>query len=83
MRHAIGKVTELRADALTGMLPAQAWTKLTAGDGAKRPRLYHWARAAIRPLEQADTLRRLGTRDQGRGYLLVRPVSLGATPRQP
>ena len=32
-------------------LPAQAWKRISAGDGAKGPRLYHWARAAIRPLE--------------------------------
>lgn len=46
-----GKVTELRADALAAQLPAQAWKKISAGAGAKGPRLYHWARAAIRPLE--------------------------------
>lgn len=46
-----GKITELRADAVTELLPAQAWKKLSAGDGAKGPRLYHWARAAIRPLQ--------------------------------
>ena len=45
------KVTELRADALAAMVPAQAWRKISAGAGAKGPRLYHWARAAIRPLE--------------------------------
>jgi SRSO17 transposase len=46
-----GKVAELRADALASLLPAQAWKKISAGAGAKGPRLYHWARAAIRPLE--------------------------------
>jgi SRSO17 transposase len=46
-----GKVTELRADALAAQLPAQAWKRLSAGPGAKGPRLYHWARAVIRPLE--------------------------------
>jgi SRSO17 transposase len=56
-----GKVAESRADALAKRLPAQAWKKISAGAGAKGPRIYHWARAAIRPLE--DT----------RGYwLLVR-----------
>lgn len=55
-------VAELRADALAARLPAQAFKKLSAGDGAKGPRVYHWARAAIRPLE-----------DTGNGYwLLVR-----------
>lgn len=50
-----GKVTELRADALAAQLPAQAWKKISAGSGAKGPRLYHWARAAIRPLEDTDS----------------------------
>jgi len=49
-----GKVAELRADALAARLPAQAWKKISAGAGAKGPRLYHWARAAIRPLEKTD-----------------------------
>ena len=46
-----GKVTELRAEALAKKLPAQAWKKISAGAGSKGPRLYHWARAVIRPLE--------------------------------
>jgi SRSO17 transposase len=46
-----GKVTELRADALAAQLPAQAWKKISAGAGAKGPRQYRRARAAIRPLE--------------------------------
>ena len=46
-----GKVTELRVDALAKTLPAQAWTTISAGAGSKGPRLYHWARAVIRPLE--------------------------------
>jgi len=50
-----GKVTELRADALAAALPAQAWKKNSAGAGAKGPRVYHWARAAIRPLEDTDS----------------------------
>ncbi len=46
-----GRIAELRADALAASLPAQAWKRISAGDGAKGPRLYHWARAAILPLE--------------------------------
>ena len=46
-----GRVAEIRANALAGQLPAQAWKKISAGAGAKGPRLYHWARVAIRPLE--------------------------------
>jgi SRSO17 transposase len=45
------KVAELRVDALARMLPGQAWKRISAGAGAKGPREYHWARAAIRPLE--------------------------------
>jgi len=56
-----GKVAELRADALAARLPVQAWKKISAGTGAKGPREYHWARAAIRPLE-----------DIGGYWLLVR-----------
>ena len=57
-----GSVTELRADALAARLPAQAFKKISAGEGAKGPRLYSWARARVRPLE-----------DSGAGYwLLVR-----------
>jgi len=52
--HGAGKVTELRADALAKKLPAQAWKKISAGAGSKGPRLYHWARSAIRPLEDTD-----------------------------
>lgn len=55
-----GRIRELRADALAATLPAQAWKKISAGAGAKGPRLYHWARAAIRPLE-----------DDGNGYWLL------------
>jgi SRSO17 transposase len=49
-----GTVTELRADTLAARLPVQAFKKISAGNGAKGPRVYHWARAAIRPLEDAD-----------------------------
>ena len=46
-----GRLVEERADGHATTLPAQAWRKISAGAGAKGPRLYHWARAAIRPLE--------------------------------
>ena len=58
-------IVEPRADALIAMLPAQAWKKISAGNGAKGPRLYYWARAAIRPLE-----------DSGMGYWLLARRSL-------
>ena len=39
--------TGSRADALAAAAPAQAWKRLTAGDGAKGPRLYDWAMATL------------------------------------
>jgi SRSO17 transposase len=45
---------------LVAALPPQAWRRLSAGDGAKGPRLYDWARVAIRPLGEP-----------GRGYWLL------------
>ena len=60
-----GRVRELRADALAASLPAQSWKKISAGNGAKGLRLYHWARATIRPLE-----------DPGMGYWLLARRSL-------
>ena len=33
----------------TGILPGQAWKKTSAGDGAKGPRVYHWARDSHPP----------------------------------
>jgi SRSO17 transposase len=40
----------MRAEAAIAALPSQAWRTLSAGDGTKGPRLYQWARLAIRPL---------------------------------
>ena len=56
-----GPIQVAAAD-LVAALPGDAWQRLSAGDGAKGPRLYDWARVAIRPLA-----------DPERGYwLLVR-----------
>jgi SRSO17 transposase len=56
------RLRQERAATLAGQLPAKAWRQLSAGDGAKGPRIYAWARVAIRPL-----------REPGRGHwLLVR-----------
>jgi SRSO17 transposase len=38
---------ELPARQLVAGLPARAWRRLSAGDGAKGPRLYDWARVAL------------------------------------
>ena len=37
---------------LAAAVPPEAWTRLSAGDGAKGPRWYDWARVAIRPLRE-------------------------------
>jgi SRSO17 transposase len=56
------RLRQERAATLASQLPARAWRQLSAGDGAKGPRVYAWARVAIRPL-----------REPGRGHwLLVR-----------
>ena len=61
-----GNVAELRADTLAAQVSAQAWKRISAGAGAKGPRLYQWARTAIRPLEQT-----------GQGYWLLVRRNLG------
>jgi SRSO17 transposase len=38
---------EVAARQLVARLPAQAWRRLSAGDGAKGPRVYDWARVAL------------------------------------
>jgi SRSO17 transposase len=38
---------ELPARELVAGLPARAWRRLSAGDGAKGPRVYDWARVAL------------------------------------
>jgi SRSO17 transposase len=56
------RLRQERAAKLAGQLPAGPWRQLSAGDGAKGPRVYAWARVPIRPL-----------REPGRGHwLLVR-----------
>ena len=60
-----GTIVERRADQLITTVAAQAWKKISAGAGAKGPRLYHWSRVAIRPLENT-----------GMGYWLLARRSL-------
>jgi SRSO17 transposase len=38
---------EIGAGELVARLPARAWRRLSAGDGAKGPRVYDWARVAL------------------------------------
>ena len=53
---------QVRADLLASQADSSVWTRCSAGDGAKGPRIYDWATVEIRPL-----------REPGKGYwLLVR-----------
>ena len=53
---------QVRTDQLASQVEESAWVLLSAGKGAKGPRVYDWTRVAIRPL-----------REPGKGYwLLVR-----------
>ncbi len=47
---AAGGGTDVRADTVADRLAPQAWTTISTGAGAKGPRVYQWARAAVRPL---------------------------------
>lgn len=57
-----------RADDVTTDAPEQAWKRLSAGDGAKGPRLYDWAMATLLPHPGDD----LGGPTACRRWLLVR-----------
>jgi SRSO17 transposase len=46
------RMRQERAWQLAAQVPAGAWRQLSAGDGAKGPRVYAWARVAIRPLRE-------------------------------
>jgi len=56
-----GRPVQCRADAASAAVPASAWQRLSAGAGAKGPRLYDWVRIPIRLLSEP-----------GRYWLLVR-----------
>jgi SRSO17 transposase len=51
---AAGRIAQTRVDALSTALPETAWTRLSAGAGAKGPRVYDWARIPIRPFSEPD-----------------------------
>ncbi len=44
--------TQVRAAVLAEAVPEAAWERLSAGDGAKGPRLYDWTRVPLRPLRE-------------------------------
>jgi SRSO17 transposase len=60
--------TGSRADDLTADAPEQAWKRLSAGDGAKGPRLYDWAMATLPPHPDDH----VGGREAFHRWLLVR-----------
>jgi SRSO17 transposase len=44
--------TQVAAATLAAAVPDAAWEQLSAGEGAKGPRVYDWARVPIRPLRE-------------------------------
>ena len=50
----------MRADRLAALVDASHWQRRSAGDGAKGPRVYDWARVELRPLMEP-----------GKGYWLL------------
>lgn len=44
--------TQVAATALADAVPTTAWERLSAGAGAKGPRVYDWTRVPIRPLRE-------------------------------
>jgi SRSO17 transposase len=60
--------TGSRADSVTADAPAQAWKRISAGQGAKGPRLYDWAMATLPPHPDDE----LGGQDTFQRWLLVR-----------
>jgi SRSO17 transposase len=56
-----GRIAQARVDAVSAAVPESDWQRLSAGAGAKGPRIYDWMRVPIRPLSEP-----------GRYWLLVR-----------
>jgi SRSO17 transposase len=53
-----GRWGQPRADAIAAQIPADAWQRLSAGDGAKGPRWYDWARVRLARLQLTPEERR-------------------------
>jgi SRSO17 transposase len=49
-----GRPADARVDVLSAAVPEADWQRLSAGVGAKGPRLYDWVRIPIRPLSEPD-----------------------------
>jgi len=46
---------QLAVATLAAQVPAHQWQRLSAGDGAKGPRVYEWARVPLRPMGEPGT----------------------------
>jgi SRSO17 transposase len=55
-----GGPIQVTAAKLVAQVSPEAWVRLSAGEGAKGPRIYNWTRVAIRPLKEP-----------GKGYWLL------------
>lgn len=53
-----GRLGQPRADAIAAAIPPTAWRRLSAGDGAKGPRRYDWARVGLARLQLTEEERR-------------------------
>jgi SRSO17 transposase len=49
-----GRIGQHRVDVLSAAVPPDQWRRLSAGRGAKGPRLYDWVRIPVRPLSEPD-----------------------------
>ena len=73
---------KFRVDALMRKVPRRGWQQLSAGAGAKGPRLYHWAAVDLTPTDTAGTHQLLIRRNRTTGELAYyrcyspRPVPL-------
>jgi SRSO17 transposase len=47
-----GRIAQARVDAVSAAAPDADWRRLSAGAGAKGPRLYDWVRVPVRPLSE-------------------------------
>jgi SRSO17 transposase len=47
-----------RADAIAAQIPPEGWHRLSAGPGAKGPRLFDWAQVRLARLQRSDVERR-------------------------
>ena len=71
-----GTIGQAKADALVAALPADAWRRLSCGDGAQGARVYDWAYLPLRPALRdgwvhAVLARRHPTRTEELAYYLV------------